>query len=132
MSFLSNIINLPKSFREFVYSPTMPPLDSQPSYEGPVAETAERISGDNKITPYGTYVGDYRMYDKMGKCPTLAFVRSTVTAPMSQLGYVVEADDGVPENIATELDPLVRPVFSDLVQKCGLALEYGWIGMEKV
>ena len=108
------------------------PDDEMPSQQGPVVQVNERINGDTKVTPYGLYVGNYKLYEEMSRCPTLAFVRSTVVSPLRQLSYTVETEDGVPEDFGPRLDRMLRDVFPTFVDKCSLSLDYGWLGGEKV
>lgn len=108
------------------------PDDEMPSQQGPVVKVNERINGDTKVTPYGLYVGNYQLYEEMSRCPTLAFVRSTVVSPLRQLSYTVESEDGVPEDFGPRLDRMLRDVFPTFVDKCSLSLDYGWLGGEKV
>ena len=76
--------------------------------------------------------GTYDTYRAMLTDPTIALARAVVMAPIVGNTWSVQSSEGTPEDRVKFIEDMLDPMISDIAEKTLLALDYGWVGFEKV
>lgn len=72
---------------------------------------------------------DYAEYRQMRRDPTIAVARAASTAPIKFAEWSVEGDQ---QDLVDAATAFLEPLWFDLIRQLTYAIDYGWIGMERV